>query len=63
MTRGRWKTSSYSHPNGNCVEVRRTREVPGTTRVQVRDSKDPDGGSVTMPTTAWTAFVAALKLS
>lgn len=60
MTRGRWKTSSYSQPNGNCVEVRCGRATLGTT-VQVRDSKDPNGGYLTMPFTAWTAFIAAVK--
>lgn len=61
MTLGRWKTSSYSQPNGNCVEVRCGRTTLGTTTVQVQDSKDPDGGYVTMHFTAWTAFVAAVK--
>lgn len=61
MTHGRWKTSSYSHPNGDCVEVRCSREAPRTTMIQVRDSKDPDGGYVTMHFTSWTALVAALK--
>lgn len=36
MSKVRWQKSSYSHPNGNCVEL----SVP---RGRVRDSKDPDG--------------------
>ncbi|MFR9727922.1 DUF397 domain-containing protein [Saccharopolyspora sp. MS10] len=36
MTAVRWQKSSYTNPNGNCVEL----SVP---RGAVRDSKDPDG--------------------
>lgn len=61
MTRGRWKTSSYSQPNGECVEVRCDRQASGLVSVHVRDSKDPDSGNVTMLLTSWTAFVAAVK--
>ncbi|GGP66907.1 DUF397 domain-containing protein [Saccharothrix coeruleofusca] len=51
-----WFKSSYSAgSNNDCVEVRIT-----TTRVGVRDSKNPHGPRLTLPTTAWTAFLARL---
>ncbi|MER5387939.1 DUF397 domain-containing protein [Saccharopolyspora sp. NPDC002686] len=36
MIRYSWQKSSYTGPNGNCVELSRPRGL-------VRDSKDPDG--------------------
>ncbi len=36
MSEVRWQKSSYTHPNGECVEL----SVP---RGRVRDSKDPNG--------------------
>ncbi len=40
-----WRTSSYSTNEGDCVEVA---TVPD--RVLVRDSKDPDGPALAVPT-------------
>ena len=40
-----WHTSSYSAGHGDCVEVASTPE-----RVLVRDSKDPQGPALTVPT-------------
>ncbi|MFE7276030.1 DUF397 domain-containing protein [Streptomyces sp. NPDC057623] len=45
--------SSYSSGNGECVEV--ARNVPGT--VAVRDSKDTDGPTLRVRTSAWPAFL------
>ena len=42
-----WRTSSYSVGNGACVEV-----APAPDRVLVRDSKDPDGPALAVPTPA-----------
>jgi hypothetical protein len=39
---GAWRKASASAMNGNCVEVRPVRDG----HVEVRDSKDPDGGTV-----------------
>jgi hypothetical protein len=50
-----WRTSSYSWGNGNCVQV-----APAPDRVLVRDSKDPDGPALTVPTPAWRAFLTTL---
>ncbi|HEX5346066.1 MAG TPA: DUF397 domain-containing protein [Pseudonocardiaceae bacterium] len=50
-----WRTSSYSTGNGACVEV-----APARGRVLVRDSKDPDGPALAVPTPAWRAFLTTL---
>ncbi len=47
-----WRTSSYSGNAGNCVQV-----APTPDRVLVRDSKDPDGPTLALSTTAWRAFL------
>jgi hypothetical protein len=48
-----WHTSSYSGNGGTCVEVAATPE-----RVLVRDSKDPDGPTLAVPSSAWRTFLA-----
>lgn len=49
-----WTKSSYSSNDGpDCVEVAVT---PGA--VHVRDSKDPDGPTLTFTPESWAAFVA-----
>ena len=50
-----WHTSSYSTNEGACVQV-----APAPDRVLVRDSKDPDGPALTVPTPAWRAFLTTL---
>lgn len=52
MTEFRFNKSSYSEPNGECVEV--ARSVPGT--VAVRDSKQTRGPVLVMTADAWAAF-------
>ncbi|SFE63593.1 protein of unknown function [Actinopolyspora alba] len=52
-----WRKSSRSGGNGgNCVEVGFAREVIG-----VRDTKDRDGGTLAVNSTAWTSFLDAIK--
>ncbi|MGH3687498.1 MAG: DUF397 domain-containing protein [Pseudonocardiaceae bacterium] len=51
-----WHTSSYSGTNGGCVEV-----APASGAVLVRDSKDRTGPAITIPTTAWHAFLTTTR--
>ncbi|GAB2942895.1 DUF397 domain-containing protein [Streptomyces sundarbansensis] len=56
----RWFTSSYSNNGGNCVEV--AADLTATHGiVPVRDSKVVDGPVVTLPATAFAAFVAGVR--
>jgi len=50
-----WRTSSYSYDSGNCVEV-----APTPDGVLVRDSKDCNGPTLTVPTAAWQAFLTTV---
>jgi hypothetical protein len=50
-----WRTSSYSGNGGACIEVAATPE-----RVLVRDSKDPDGPTLAVPTSAWHTFLTTV---
>lgn len=51
MTDLRWQKSTYTHPNGNCVELSRPRGL-------IRDSKDPEGPVLRADVTA---FLDAIK--
>ncbi|MFE2040081.1 DUF397 domain-containing protein [Streptomyces sp. NPDC059477] len=53
-----WRKSSYSGGGvGNgCVEV-----ADGAAHIAIRDSKTPAGAILTIPTSAFTTFVEALK--
>jgi hypothetical protein len=50
----RWRKSSYSQGNGDCVELG---EADGA--VHVRNSNHPDRGTLALPTAAVGAFVRA----
>jgi hypothetical protein len=52
---GKWRKSSYSNV-GNCVEVARFSDRRG-----LRDSKNPAGHVLLVPTSAYTEFIAAVK--
>ncbi|MFD7894281.1 DUF397 domain-containing protein [Streptomyces sp. NPDC059743] len=53
----RWRKSSYSSGNGQCVEV--GDGLPGA--VPVRDSKAPAGPRIVFDAVAWTSFVTVVK--
>jgi Domain of unknown function (DUF397) len=58
LTRAEWRKSSYSGGNGGqCVEV--ARDLPGI--IAVRDSKDPEGGALTLTPEQWRAFIAWVR--
>ncbi|MEX3107230.1 MULTISPECIES: DUF397 domain-containing protein [unclassified Streptomyces] len=58
LSTARWRRSSYSNTNGgNCVEI--TEDFPGI--VPIRDSKDPGGPMLTVPTPVWDTFISSLK--
>lgn len=47
----RWRTSTYSGTQENCVEV-----APVAGEVGVRDSKRRDGGQLVVPSGSWLTF-------
>ncbi|MCG6493064.1 DUF397 domain-containing protein [Kitasatospora sp. A2-31] len=53
----KWRKSTYSNGEGDCIEV--ADGLPGI--LPVRDSKDPDGPALTFTTSAWQAFIAAIR--
>ncbi|MFE9426088.1 DUF397 domain-containing protein [Kitasatospora sp. NPDC006697] len=53
-----WSKSSHSNSSqGNCVEV--ALNLP--THTPIRDSKDPQGPSLAVPTPSFAAFLTALR--
>ena len=50
-----WRKATYSVENGNCVEV----ASPGA--VLIRDTRDRDGVTLTVPAPAWRAFTTQLR--
>lgn len=52
----KWKTSSYSVGNGQCVEVADT-----GSNLLVRDSKNPAGAVLTIPVEIFAAFIGGVR--
>ena len=50
-----WHKSGYSAESGGCVEI-----APAPDRVLVRDSKDPHGPALAVPTSAWQRFLTTV---
>ncbi|MGH3677418.1 MAG: DUF397 domain-containing protein [Mycobacterium sp.] len=48
----RWRKSSYSGNNGQCVEL----AILSDGMTAIRDSKNPNGGIVLLTGAEWTAF-------
>jgi hypothetical protein len=57
ISTAKWRKSSFSGANNNCVEV--ACNLPDI--VAIRDSKNPDGPALTVTRTHWAAFMAAVK--
>jgi hypothetical protein len=54
-----WRRSSFSNgQGGQCVEELQLIDV---NRVAVRDSKNPDGGTLEFSGSAWSCFINHLK--
>ncbi|MGH3796011.1 MAG: DUF397 domain-containing protein [Pseudonocardiaceae bacterium] len=52
----RWRKSSYSSGDGNCVEV-----ADLDSGRAVRDSKDPAGPALSFTAAGWSAFTAGVR--
>ncbi|MFJ2116723.1 DUF397 domain-containing protein [Streptomyces sp. NPDC087850] len=55
-----WFKSSYSDNGGDCIEVA-VSLVASHGVVPVRDSKNPAGPALNVPTDAFTSFVTGIK--
>lgn len=56
-SRREWRRSSWSYGTGNCLEV----AAQHGARVDVRDSKNPDGAVLRFASVEWNAFVAGVR--
>jgi hypothetical protein len=52
-----WVKSSYSGPQGNCVEVARLADG----KIAVRNSRHPDGPALIFTRTEWDAFISGAR--
>lgn len=55
MSDAQWRKSTYSGNQGDCVEV-----APASEEVLVRDTKDREGGQLSVSGDAWVVFLGSL---
>ncbi|MBE1464581.1 DUF397 domain-containing protein [Kibdelosporangium phytohabitans] len=55
-THEEWRTSTFSAPNNNCVQLAVSRDA-----ARVRDSKNPGTGLLAFGSTEFTTFLTLLK--
>jgi len=53
----RWRRSSRSYGTGNCLEI----AAPRGARIDVRDSKDPNGAVLRFTPAEWSTFVTSVR--
>ncbi|MCI2420971.1 DUF397 domain-containing protein [Saccharopolyspora sp. K220] len=56
MTKILWRKSTYSQPNGNCVEVGNVHSGAA-----IRDTKNRASGFITADPAQWQSFLTAVK--
>lgn len=57
LSRARWRKSSHSNAEYECVEVA---DLDGRHRA-IRDSKHPTGPALLVPPTEWTTFTTGIQ--
>ena len=62
LTRARWRKSTRSGGQGDCVEVADLEPVTGTPGIGVRDSKDKTGPVLRFTPSEWVAFLEGAKI-
>jgi hypothetical protein len=56
----RWRTSSYTGDQGNCVEIGHAGDQHGNV-IAIRDTKSRRGGALLLTAVAWTEFRSEVR--